>query len=437
MAEKRIRWKAWLQLFLLVGGLLMAMLGCKKEAPTATEPSTPPPGTGVDLHGLVINADVPRARYDPLPGATVWLDSSTAAARSGVSDSLGAFGFTKVTAGSHSLRVSHASGLGLDTTVVVSDTSRLFYLFVSPFWTVPRIMLAGVVQTVDQSSGTRTPLPGARVTLDAGTVYAQSHMTDSSGSFSFVQVIEGSHRLIVTEQTVATLDTQVVVSASSGVLALTVRLLPRIEVFPLAVGARWVYDYQHKATGNGYSAPNNRWEKGTVTFSVLAMIDEGSLRRWTIREEDDLVQFDTTYTYDVPGGGVEVKPEVIIKQSLSFAILESSSGLHEMTADSCSMLWRVPTPFDYYHNNYGSGAFVLNRFARAMTDSVVYYSKCSNHPTQATDSRVLLRDEGMTRVYVFIVYAVMARVQDFWWGTLREYTPGQGAVTGTVRKRLH
>jgi hypothetical protein len=412
---------------------LLLFSGCKKEAPTATEPSTPPPsGTGLALHGLVIKADVPGARYDPLPGATVWLDSATATARSCVSDSLGGFTFTKVTEGTHTLRVSHASGLGLDTTVVVSDTSWLFYLFASPLWTLPRVTLAGVVQTVDQSSRTRTPLPGARVTLDTGTVNAQSRMTDSAGGFSFVRVIEGSHRLIVSEKTVATLDTQVVVSAASGVLALAVQLLPRIEVFPLAVGARWVYDYQHKATGNGYISPNNRWEKGAVTFSVLAVHDEGLKRRWTVREDDDLIQFDTTY--NVPGIGVDVKPEIAISQVLTFTMLESISGLHQITVDSCSMLWRTPSPFDHDYNTYGGGAFVLNRYSRGVNDSLVYYSQLTL-PTYSLDSRALARGVGLTRFFVQYVYGVNSRTQDFWWGTLRSYTPGQASSSTVMVKR--
>jgi hypothetical protein len=366
----------------------------------------------------------------------------------------GYFNFGLVPPGEHRIQIHSDAVYPLDTIITVTDAqasgsdelAKRFYLTATkPLRAQGYVQRQALDSELPPDVGNYPTQFQHKVGVDA-TVILDGHDSVRTGPdpsrsyvpqgyFDLGRVTSGQHKIQIHGGGIYPLDTAITVTDAqangSDELAkrfyFTVALEPLghlTEVFPLAVGARWVYDYQHLQTGNGYSAPNNRWEKGTLTFSALAVTDEGSRRRWTIREEDDLMQFDTTY--NVPGVGVDVKPEVAIKQARTFTMLESASGLHQITADSCSMLWRVPSPFDYYHNNYGSGAFVLSRYAVGVNDSVVYYSQC-HLPTYAVDSRALARDEGITRVFVEFVYGVNSRSQDFWWGTLREYTPGQAS----------
>ena len=73
----------------------------------------------------------------------------------------------------------------------------------------------------------------------------------------------------------------------------------RTEIFPLAVGARWVYDYKYNSYQYLVSGERKHWEKGTVTFSVLSVTDDLTQSRWTVQERDSLCYMDTTF---VPQG---------------------------------------------------------------------------------------------------------------------------------------
>jgi hypothetical protein len=416
-------------------GCLLLFSGCKKEAPNPVDST--PPGALVDLHGIVVDAQVSEAPADPLPGATVWLDSATATARSCVSDSLGAFAFTKVTAGTHTLRVSHASLGGVDTTVVVSANSWLFYLRVS----TRRATLAGVAQALDRASGTRTPLAGALVSLDPGTLKAQVVETGASGGFSFSRVSEGVHHLRVSQPSVVTLDTQVVASMSMRALSLTAEALPIIEVFPLAVGARWVYDYKHTySEGQDWTPYDRARDEGRVTFTVSAVADEGARKVWTIQEDDDLMHYDTAWAANL---GYQILPEVAVKQSLIFSMYEEKTSLHTITSDSCSPLWRVPWPY----RGYGDPAYdvtptlkydyVLTRYAIIAGDSVMKRKPFWGGSTDIKESRTLVRDIGLVSCYMWYNRGgVMSPSIDAWWGTLRSYTPGQGAGPQKLRRGL-
>jgi len=404
---------------------LLLFSGCKKEAPTASEPSTPPPpATLVDLRGIVMEAQVPATPADLLPGATVWLDSATAAARSCLTDSLGAFTFTRVAEGPHTLRVSHASLVGVDTTIVVSEKSGLFYLYVS----TRRVTLAGVTQALDRSSGTRTPLAGACVSLDTGTVYAQLAKTDASGGFTFTQVREGVHHLRVSELSIVTLDTQLVVSGSMGALSITAEALPTIEIFPLALGAQWVYDftcwYHHDDNLGGWW--HNNWQRGTERFTVLSVSDVGAEWRWTIREEDDLIAYDTTWSL---GSGYTIQPEAHLTADFTFSMYERKTGLHSMRNDTCSALWKVPWPWHGIGDPQDQLDYSLTRYTPSSRDTVIY-QKLMSYGGGILEFRTLVRNVGLVQCYIEVITSNNTPSWRTWWGTLRSYTPGQpvGAV---------
>jgi hypothetical protein len=502
-----------------VVGCLLLFSGCKKEAPTATEPSTPPPGTGLALHGLVIKADVPGARYDPLPGATVKLDSGTAGAQTQVSDSAGAFTFTNVAEGSHTVKVSHATeAVSLDTTLVVSQSSGVFSLYVYPAWVY--VDLTGMVELLDSSSGTRTPLAGAKVTLDAGTVNVKTTTTTEAGTFSLAQILEGLHRLQITHPTIftldtlatftgpgptfacvarraavlkgtvrarerssgqllplagarvsmdtgtvnaqlvetdpfggftftqvhegmhhlkvsdpsiVTLDTQVVASFSTGALSLTVESLPTVVVFPLAVGARWVYDftYVYRSEWSAGAGWRRIWERGTISFTVLTVSDADSIWRWTIREEDDLLRSDTSWYFTT---GYMTQQETHEGRDFTFSMYERKAGLHAMRNDSCEAIWRVPSTF---HGMDDPGDpkldYTLTRYVTEYGDTVIYQKHSSDG--RVLESRRLVRDVGLVQCYIMAGYSIMDPSYAEWSATLLSYTPGQASSSTVMGKR--
>jgi hypothetical protein len=304
---------------------LLLLVSCHKEAPTATEP---PPGTGLALQGLVITADVPRARYDPLPGATVRLDSGTAG--------------------------------------------------------------------------------------------AETQVSDSAGNFLFAEVSQGVHHLRVSDPTIVTLDTQVVASLSMADLALVVEALPVTEIFPLAVGASWVYDYLYRKEYymDGSTKTHTWWQKGSIAFHVLGVSDKGSRRKWTIRERDDLHLTDTLWFNNqvaVPPGDTSLASEHF------FSMYEESYGLHKLQADSCSVLWQSPQAAWAL----GTEAKALSRYCPGETETFSLYQVIM-HNIYLEDSLTFSRNVGLVRYVQRTGEGNISRYYDWTWGTLRSYTPGQG-----------
>jgi hypothetical protein len=403
---------SWMLMAIVVAGWLLVPFGCKKEAPNPVTPT--PPAILVTINGTVLKPDDRSGSFVAFAGATVILDSATASSKVQVTDNMGSFSFAQVTEGKHHLRVSHPGAPVLDTLVIATTDPMVLCV------EVYRYPLTGTVQALDTASGLLVPLPGVTVSLDHGPQNAYVQLTDNAGNFSFARVTAGMHYLRVSDPSILTLDTQVVVLATTGTLSFTVRELPLTEVFPLAMGGKWVYEYAHlHYYDDGFIYRYFTWEKGTVTFTVLGVSDAGLQRTWIIHEEDDLIQSDTTWKYSE---AYYTKPEVAIRQDLTFSMHETNSGVHPITTDSCSMLWRIPSEYDLHVKAFGGQAFVLSRYVVAE-DSVVYFERPL--PYYALVSRVLLRDVGLTRCQLAFGAGNMTKTYDSFWGNLRAYTPGQ------------
>jgi hypothetical protein len=301
------------------------------------------------------------------------------------------------------------------------------------------LTLAGKVQTLDPTSGQTTVLTGARVNLDSNTNAARVQMTGSDGGFSFDNVLIGRHTLRIAHQSIPIIDTVLNVSNATGLLSFT-RFTGLVEVFPLAMGAIWLYDFayrQYDADGLGH-AWHQKWQKGTERFTVLGVSDAGSEWRWMIREEDDLVQSDTvwrdsSYSADV---GYTIKPEVHLNAELTFVMHEEKSGLHKITSDSCSALWLVP----WHNGGYGEYPgdhqydYILTRFISITGDTVRYQKPYWNGPA-LKESRTLVRNVGLVQCYMYLVSGVNMPLNYTWWGTMLSYTPGQASSSTVMGKR--
>jgi hypothetical protein len=283
------------------------------------------------------------------------------------------------------------------------------------------VELHGKVHYVDFESQSYKPWSGATVRLDSGTASAKTQVSDSTGAFLFSQVSQGVHHLRVSEESIVTLDTQVVASLSMADLALVVEALPVTEIFPLAVGASWVYDYLYRKEYymDGSTKSHTWWQKGSVAFHVLGVSDEGSRRRWTIHERDDLHLTDTLWFNNqvaVPPGDTSLTTEHV------FSMYEESYGFHKLQADSCSVLWQSPQAAWAL----GTEAKALSRYCLGETESFSLYQSIM-HNIYLEDSLTFSRNVGLVRYEQRTGAGNISRYYDSTWGTLRSYTPGQGA----------
>jgi hypothetical protein len=383
---------------------------------------TRPPG--LTFTGTVTVLDRSTSMPVPVSGAMVSLTGDIEPARSVYTNSQGMFTFPGVQRGTHRLQITHPTIFTLDTLVTVTGPGQTIACVARR-----AAVLKGAIQTHDRPSGTRQPLAGAKVSLDTGTVNVHLVETDASGGFTFTQVSEGVHHLRVSDPSVVTLDTQVVVSFSMADLALLVEALPLTEIFPLAVGASWVYDYLYRKEYymDGSTKTHTWWQKGSIAFHVLGVSDEGSRRRWTILERDDLHLTDTLWFYDqvaVPPGDTSLTSEHV------FSMYEESYGLHKLQADSCSVLWQSPQAAWAL----GTEAKSLSRYCLGETETFSLYQSIM-HMFYLQDSLTFSRNVGLVRYEQRTGAGNISRYYDWTWGTLRSYTPGQVSSNTVMGKR--
>jgi hypothetical protein len=208
----------------------------------------------------------------------------------------------------------------------------------------------------------------------------------------------------------------------------------RTDVFPLAVGAQWVYDFtywSHRDDGLVLYWHNNWW-RGTQRFTVLSVSDAGAEWRWIIRQEDDLAQVDTTWS---TGSGYTIKPETHHTGENAFSMYEGKTGLHPMRNDSCSAIWLVPWPYhgllDPQNPKYD---YNLTRYAESSGDTVIY-QKPESSGNRILESRTLVGNIGLVQCQMTVYTGNNTPSWGTWWGTLRSYTPGQGAGATSVWRR--
>jgi hypothetical protein len=191
----------------------------------------------------------------------------------------------------------------------------------------------------------------------------------------------------------------------------------RTEVFPLAIGASWLYDYTyyHKWY-DPYGFPNSQGQTGTISFTVLTMNEEGSRKRWTVRERDNLHFTDTTIY------PTHVYQDSMIVRDFTFPMYEGGDMLHHLKADSCAILWLSP-PAQYYAGyGYHPDTTVLNRYVADARDTLVLRWDASGYAWSFVDSLVLVKDIGLVR-YMRYNYQYSNRYSDetYYWGTLLEH----------------
>ncbi len=295
----------------------------------------------------------------------------------------------------------------------------------SPTEQLQSVTLTGKVQVLNSPRGEATPLAGATVSLYSSTPTPRIQVTDSAGVFSFDKVAVGMHEISISHQLIPTIDTVVDVSTTTGMLSF-IQFTGLTDIFPLAVGASWLYDFtcRHYEAYAWNTDWHSSWWKGTERFTVLSVSDAGTEWRWTIREKDDNMFYDTVWT---ESGGYTIQPEAHLTADFTFSMYEEKTGMHRMRTDSCSALWKVPWQ--------GAGAadpgdptlnYNLTRYLWASADTVVY-QKPARAGGPILESRSLVGGVGLVQCYLIFVNRVASPSNYTWWGTLRSYTPGQGA----------
>ena len=205
------------------------------------------------------------------------------------------------------------------------------------------------------------------------------------------------------------------------------------DVFPLAVGAQWVYDYKY--FGEEMSMPSytthSMWQQGTITFSILNVAEEMSQWRWTVRERDSLHYTDTTSDYYY---GVIPGPDSTVIREFTFSMLEGKDQLHHLTATSCSLIWLSPI--------YGQKNVVLSRYVPGSVESSLIYHSDTSYNVQAPffwhgDSLLFLPGKGLVRYTSGWISGAMSYYnRTSYWATLRQYAPAQGLSLVRTKNRM-
>jgi hypothetical protein len=206
------------------------------------------------------------------------------------------------------------------------------------------------------------------------------------------------------------------------------------EIFPLAVGASWVYDFTSWSHWDDGLVLywHNGWWRGTQRFTVLSVSDAGTEWRWTIRQEDDLIGYDTTWS---TSSGYTIQPETHHTAENTFSMYEGKTGLHSMRNDSCSAIWLVPWPYhgllDPQKPKYD---YTLTRYTSSSGDTVIY-QKPESSGSRILESRTLARNIGLVQCQITVYTGNNNPSWGTWWGTLRSYTPGQVSSNTVMGKR--
>ena len=211
---------------------------------------------------------------------------------------------------------------------------------------------------------------------------------------------------------------------------------PRTEVFPLAVGARWVYDYAYNRSQTDYGNTKNSWEKGTITFTVQTVANEQGRRRWTVREQDDLQYTDSSGGYGYP----LVTHAYPLTRDFTVFSDEDTTGLHKLSTEYCSLLWLSPVATYFNHDHsYALSTTSLFRYVRDSVETSLTCIGDTSDPgvlpvTSYRDTLEFVRNKGLVRYWLYFFVGGSAHQESrHYWGTLRSYTPGQAA--GAILRR--
>ena len=278
------------------------------------------------------------------------------------------------------------------------------------------VTLTGKVQVTAPGTSMLVPLAGAAVSLDSTTQAARVQLTDSSGLFSFDRIAVGPHELRISHPRIPTIDTVVDVSWAPEMLSL-VPPVDVTEIFPLAVGARWVYDYKGEYEYEHFGHIIANWQKGVITFTVVGNNQLPGLTSWTIREEYHFVRSDSEWYSGREGPLSYVWPDTSFEQTVTFAMNEEYTGLHSLATGDSILMWRSPVPFGPK----------LTRFAVGKLDNYPVSGGQRVFGGVSSYSLLFQPNVGLVRYQKNESYGL--ETHQYWksWGTLLDYTPGQGA----------